>query len=375
MSSCPAERAIRVAPQTPTRVRAAVSFFEQRVVRAGVRFGVAGHRPLRRWRRSWTSRPARCRAAWTARFARTPRSRLSVAQAHARLGAARSYLHQTLGEVWDRFCATGGLTRRTAGRGATGLDACDARGGRRGRRGVHAGWVECHLREPPVRAALPRHARRDASSSKRAAPTTSTWARTCWGWSRSARFSEVAGNSSADGCGDVLISLSQIDMSTAIVDPFPSPAAASHLRARPSPVPHRPRPALSHARRSRSPRRHRTPKASCCACSTVSPASASRMPPPSWASPPTPSAPWSSSSPAAGSLERTRRSARRARRVPAPDAARPRVGHPARQRARESRRSRADQRSIETDRDQLEAAMPAMQRLAKAMSRSEGLLQ
>jgi alkylation response protein AidB-like acyl-CoA dehydrogenase len=28
----------------------------------------------------------------------------SVAQAHARLGAARAYFHQTLGEVWDAVC-------------------------------------------------------------------------------------------------------------------------------------------------------------------------------------------------------------------------------------------------------------------------------
>jgi alkylation response protein AidB-like acyl-CoA dehydrogenase len=33
----------------------------------------------------------------------------SVAQAHARLGAARNYLHQTLSEVWSEVCASGSL--------------------------------------------------------------------------------------------------------------------------------------------------------------------------------------------------------------------------------------------------------------------------
>lgn len=35
---------------------------------------------------------------------------LSVAQAHARLGAARTYLHATLGSVWDAVCRSGELT-------------------------------------------------------------------------------------------------------------------------------------------------------------------------------------------------------------------------------------------------------------------------
>jgi alkylation response protein AidB-like acyl-CoA dehydrogenase len=35
---------------------------------------------------------------------------LSVAQAHARLGAARAYLHTTLNEVWETVCRSGELS-------------------------------------------------------------------------------------------------------------------------------------------------------------------------------------------------------------------------------------------------------------------------
>jgi alkylation response protein AidB-like acyl-CoA dehydrogenase len=40
----------------------------------------------------------------------SPTVQMSVAQAHARLGAARGYLHQTLADVWDAATASGQLS-------------------------------------------------------------------------------------------------------------------------------------------------------------------------------------------------------------------------------------------------------------------------
>ena len=80
----------------------------------------------------------------------------------------------------------------------------------------------------------------------------------------------------------------------------------------------------------------------------------------------------------AGQAARPRRAARaqrrpagRPRRLPAADAARRGVGHPLGN-AREAALDRALATLDQADRDQLEAAIPAMTRLAKAIARSGG---